>query len=47
MMITEHDKLVEIIQQAKLEYSQDYTDRMEDDYIAEAVLNAGYRQEVQ
>ena len=38
-MMTEHDKLVEIIQQAKREYSQDYTDRTEDDYIAEAVLD--------
>lgn len=37
--MTEHDKLVEIIQQAKREYSQDYTDRTEDDYIAEAVLD--------
>ena len=35
----EHDTLVEIISQAKREYSQDYTDRTEDDYIAEAVLD--------
>lgn len=39
-----HAELVEIIRQAKQEYSQDYTDRTEDSYIAEALLNAGYRQ---
>ena len=46
MMITEHDKLVEIIQQAKRDYSQDYTDRTEDDYIAEAVMDAGFYERV-
>ena len=46
-MMTEHDKLVEIIRQAKLEYSQDYTDRTEDDYIAEAVMDAGFYERVE
>lgn len=41
--------LVEIIRKAKQDYSQDYTDHTEDDYIAEAIMDAGFfnRVEVQ
>ena len=42
-----HGVLVEIIRQAKLNYSQDYTDRTEDDYIAEAVMDAGFYERVE
>lgn len=37
-----HGVLVEVIRQAKREYSQDHTDRTEDDYIAQAVMDAGF-----
>ena len=41
-----HGVLVEVIRQAKREYSQDHTDRTEDDYIAEAVMDAGFYERV-
>lgn len=42
-----HGVLVEIIRQAKREYSQDHTDRTEDDYIAQAVMDAGFYDKVE
>ncbi len=42
-----HGVLVEIIRQAKREYSQGYTDRTEDDYIAQAVMDAGFYERVE
>ena len=42
-----HGILVEVIRQAKREYSQDHTDRTEDDYIAEAVMDAGFYERVE
>lgn len=42
-----HGILVEIIRQAKQDYSQDHTDRTEDDYIAEAVMDAGLYERVE
>ena len=42
-----HGVLVEIIRQAKRDYSQDYTDRTEDDYIAQAVMDAGFYERVE
>ena len=42
-----HGVLVEIIRQAKREYSQDHTDRTEDDYIAQAVMDAGFYERVE
>ena len=41
-----HGILVEIIRQAKRVYSQDHTDRTEDDYIAQAVMEAGFYERV-
>lgn len=41
-----HGILVEVIRQAKREYSQDHTDRTEDDYIAQAVIDAGFYERV-
>ena len=41
-----HGVLVEVIRQAKRDYSQDYTDRTEDDYIAQAVMDAGFYERV-
>lgn len=41
-----HGVLVEAIRQAKQEYSQDHTDRTEDDYIAQAVMDAGFYERV-
>ena len=41
-----HGILVEIIRRAKRDYSQDHTDRTEDDYIAEAVMDAGFYERV-
>ena len=42
-----HGILVEIIRRAKREYSQDHTDRTEDDYIAQAVMDAGFYERVE
>lgn len=42
-----HGVLVEVIRQAKQEYSQDHTDRTEDDYIAQAVMDAGFYERVE
>ena len=42
-----HGILVEIIRRAKRDYSQDHTDRTEDDYIAEAVMDAGFYERVE
>ena len=42
-----HGILVDIIRQAKREYSQDHTDRTEDDYIAQAVMDAGFYERVE
>lgn len=42
-----HGVLVEIIRQAKRDYSQDHTDRTEDDYIAQAVMDAGFYDKVE
>lgn len=42
-----HSILVEIIRQAKCDYSQDHTDRTEDDYIAQAVMDAGFYERVE
>ena len=42
-----HGVLVEVIRQAKREYSQDHTDRTEDDYIAQAVMDAGFYERVE
>ena len=42
-----HGILVEIIRRAKRDYSQDHTDRTEDDYIAEAVMDAGLYESVE
>ena len=42
-----HGVLVEIIRQAKCDYSQDHTDRTEDDYIAQAVMDAGFYERVE
>ena len=42
-----HGVLVEIIRQAKREYSLDHTDRTEDDYIAQAVMDAGFYERVE
>lgn len=42
-----HGILVEIIRQAKRNYSQDHTDRTEDDYIAQAVMDAGFYERVE
>ena len=41
-----HGVLVEIIRRAKRDYSQYYTDRTEDDYIAQAVMDAGFYERV-
>lgn len=41
-----HGVLVEIIRRAKRDYSQDHTDRTEDDYIAQAVMDAGFYERV-
>lgn len=41
-----HGVLVEVIRKAKRDYSQDYTDRTEDDYIAEAIMDAGFYERV-
>ena len=41
-----HGILVEIIRRAKRDYSQDHTDRTEDDYIAQAVMDAGFYERV-
>ena len=41
-----HGVLVEIIRRAKREYSQDHTDRTEDDYIAQTVMDAGFYERV-
>ena len=42
-----HGILVEIIRRAKRDYSQDHTDRTEDDYIAQAVMDAGFYERVE
>lgn len=42
-----HGILVEIIRQAKRDYSQDYTDRTEDEYIAQAVMDSGFYERVE
>ena len=42
-----HGILVEVIRQAKRNYSQDHTDRTEDDYIAQAVMDAGFYDRVE
>ena len=42
-----HGILVEIIRRAKQDYSQDHTDRTEDDYIAQAVMDAGFYERVE
>ena len=36
-------QLVQIIEQARKEYAEDFTDRSENEYIAEALLNSGVR----
>ena len=41
-----HGVLVEVIRQVKREYSQDHTDLTEDDYIAQAVMDAGFYERV-
>ena len=42
-----HGNLVEVIRKARQDYSQDYTDRTEDDYIAQAVMDAGFYERVE
>ena len=42
-----HGVLVEVIRQAKQEHSQSYTGRTEDDYIAEAIMDAGFYERVE
>ena len=42
-----HGVLVEVIRKAKQEHSQSHTDRTEDDYIAEAVMDAGFYERVE
>lgn len=41
-----HGVLVEVIRKAKYDYSHDLTDRTEDDYIAEAIMDAGFYERV-
>lgn len=41
-----HGVLVEVIRKAKYDYSHDLTDRTEDDYIAEAIMGAGFYERV-
>lgn len=41
-----HGVLVEVIRKAKYDYSRDLTDRTEDDYIAEAIMDAGFYERV-
>lgn len=41
-----HGVLVEIIKRAKWLYSHDYTDHTEEDYIAEAIMDAGFYERV-
>ena len=41
-----HGVLVEVIRKAKHDYSHDLTDRTEDDYIAEAIMDAGFYERV-
>ena len=36
-------QLVQIIEQARKEYAEDFTDRSENEYIAEALLNSGVK----
>ena len=38
-----NSQLVQIIEQARKEYAEDFTDHSENEYIAEALLNAGVR----
>ena len=42
-----HGVLVEVIRKAKQDYSQDYTDHTEEDYIAEAIMDAGFYNRVE
>ena len=42
-----HGVLVEVIRKAKYDYSRDLTDRTEDDYIAEAIMDAGFYERVE
>lgn len=42
-----HGVLVEVIRKAKYDYSHDLTDRTEDDYIAEAIMDAGFYDRVE
>ena len=43
MMADMNAQLVRIIEQARKEHAEDFTDRSENEYIAEALLNAGVR----
>lgn len=42
-----HGVLVEVIRKAKQDYSRDYTGHTEDDYIAEAIMDAGFYNRVE
>ena len=42
-----HGVLVEVIRKAKQDYSRDYTDHTEEDYIAEAIMDAGFYNRVE
>ena len=42
-----HGVLVEVIRKAKQDYSRDYTDHTEEDYIAEAIMDAGFYERVE
>lgn len=41
--MNDHDRLVAIIDEAKMVYASDYTDHSESDYIAETLLDSGVK----